>query len=59
MIVFILNKHYFIFYGGNMLKIIYELFLCFKDIKAFEKTKTLQKGKGLNNDLLNYFNKSY
>ena len=42
-----------------MLKIIYELFLCFKDIKSFEIKKTLKKGANLNNDLLNYFNKSY
>ena len=42
-----------------MLKILYELFLFFSDVKKFEKTKTLKKGSDLNNDLLNFFNKSY
>lgn len=36
-----------------MLKIIYELFLCFKDIKAYENTKTLKRDN--NTDL----NKKY
>lgn len=44
-----------------MKKVLYDLFLCFKDIKAYEKTKTLKKDKkeNLNNKLLTFMVNNY